>query len=221
MLVQSQPQPHALNAVAQGITLSPLPYPDNALEPLISARTVQLHHRVHQKGYVDTVNRLAAGTEHVGTSLRRILLATAAAGDDTELFNNAAQAWNHAFYWHSLSPKGGGAPPPLLRTRIEASFGTVERLKEALATAAKGLFGSGWVWLVSDGPHLQVLVTHNADNPLVEHKKPLLVIDVWEHAYYLDVQSRRTDYVQGILENLINWEFAAANLEGASLNGLA
>jgi Fe-Mn family superoxide dismutase len=217
MLAQSQP----VAAVSQGIPLAPLPYPDNALEPLISARTVQLHHRVHQKGYVDNVNRIAAETAHAGTTLRRILLSTAGVPADTELFNNAAQAWNHAFYWHSLSPKGGGTPPPLLRTRIEASFGTVERLKEALATAAKGLFGSGWVWLVSDGPHLKVHVTHNAGNPLVEHLKPMLVIDVWEHAYYLDVQSRRTDYVQGILENLINWEFAAANLDGASLNGLA
>jgi Fe-Mn family superoxide dismutase len=206
---------------ASPFSLPPLPYPDNGLEPLITAKTLQLHHRVHHKGYVDKVNQLVAGTAFAQMSLRQVLLATAAKAEHGALFDNAAQAWNHAFYWHSLKPKGGGMPPAALKAQLEASFGSVEACKEALATAAKGLFGSGWAWLVADGERLRVVQTHNAGNPLVDGHKPLLVIDVWEHAYYLDVQNRRAEYVQGILENLVNWEFAAANTTGAPPNGLA
>ena len=206
---------------ASPFTLPPLPYPDNGLEPLVSARTLQLHHRMHHKGYIDKVNQLVAGTAFAQMSLRQILMATAATPEHSVLFENAAQAWNHSFYWHSLSPKGGGAPPPVLKARIETSFGSVDALKESLAAAAKGLFGSGWAWLVDDGKLLRVVQTHNAGNPLVDQLVPLLVIDVWEHAYYLDVQNRRADYVQGILANLVNWEFAATNLAGAPANGLA
>ena len=205
-------------AVAVGpFALPPLPYPDHGLEPLISSRTVQLHYRVHHKGYVDKVNLFVAGTPFAQMSLRQILLATQAKAEHTTLFESAAQAWNHAFYWQSLNPRGGGMPPPVLRAQIEASFGSVEGLRKELSVAATGLFGSGWVWLVADGARLRVVQTQNAGNPLVDHHTPLLVIDVWEHAYYLDVQNRRADYVQGILENLINWEFAAANAPVAAV----
>ena len=217
-----------MNAQAQQIAsamhpfaLPPLPYPDNSLEPVISARTLKLHHGVHHQVYVDKVNELVAGTSFAQQSLRQILLATAAQPEHTALFENAAQAWNHAFYWHSLRPRGGGLPAPALEAQIAASFGGVGALKEALAGAAKSLFGSGWVWLVSDGARLRVVSTHNADNPLVDQYTPLLVIDVWEHAYYLDVQNRRPEYVQGILENFINWEFAAANARGVHADELA
>jgi Fe-Mn family superoxide dismutase len=214
-------QPQQLADTASPFTLPPLPYPDNGLEPLVSARTLQLHHRMHHKGYVDKVNQLVAGTAFAQMSLRQILMSTATTPEHSVLFENAAQAWNHSFYWHSLSPKGGGTPPAVLKARIETSFGSVEALKESLAAAAKGLFGSGWAWLVDDGKLLRVVQTHDAGNPLVDKLVPLLVIDVWEHAYYLDVQNRRADYVQGILANLVNWEFAATNLAGAPANGLA
>jgi Fe-Mn family superoxide dismutase len=197
-------------AAPTGLTLPPLPYPENALEPLISAKTLQLHHHKHHKGYVDAVNRLVAGTSHAGYSLTQLMFASKGKPEQVELFNNAAQAWNHEFYWQSLAPKGGGMPPAAFKAQIEAAFGSVEALKEALASAAKGIFGSGWAWLVLDAKALKVIVTHDAGNPLLQGYKPLLVIDVWEHAYYLDVQNRRADYVQGILENLVNWEFAAA-----------
>jgi len=214
-------QAQKMAVTASPFTLPPLPYPDNSLEPLISARTLQLHHRVHHKGYVDKVNQLVAGTAFAQMTLRQIILATSGKVQHAPLFQNAAQAWNHAFYWHSLKPKGGGAPPPLFKAQVDDSFGSVDALKEALATEAKGLFGSGWAWLVADGARLRVVGTHNADNPLVDKLTPLLVIDVWEHAYYLDVQNRRADYVQGILSNLVNWDFAAANTSGPPVNGLA
>ena len=217
-----------MNAQAQETALAmrpfalpPLPYPDNSLEPIISARTLRLHHGVHHKGYVDKVNELVAGSSFAEQSLRQILLATAAQPEHTALFENAAQAWNHAFYWHSLRPRGGGLPVLAFEAQIVASFGSVAALKEALAGAAKSLFGSGWVWLVSDGARLRVVPTHDADNPLVDQYTPLLVIDVWEHAYYLDVQNRRPEYVHGILENFINWDFAAANARGVHADGLA
>lgn len=206
---------------ASSFALPPLPFPDNGLEPLISARTLQLHHGVHHQGYVDKVNELVAGTSFAEMSLRQILLATSAHPEHTVLFENAAQAWNHAFFWHSLRPRGGALPAPALAAQIAASFGGVAALKEALASEAKGLFGSGWVWLVADGARLRVVQTHNAGNPLVDHHIPLLVIDVWEHAYYLDVQNRRADYVHGILENFINWDFATANASGTHADGLA
>jgi len=214
-------QARHMAVTANPFALPPLPYPDSGLEPLISARTLQLHHGAHQKGYVDKVNQLVADTAFAQMSLRQIMLATSAKPDHAALFENAAQAWNHDFYWRSLKPKGGGVPPPALKGQIEASFGSVDALKKSIATEAAGLFGSGWVWLVADGPRLRVLPTHDAGNPLVDRHVPLLVIDVWEHAYYLDVQNRRADYVQGILANLVNWEFAATNLAGAPANGLA
>jgi len=191
--------------------LDPLPYAENALEPVISARTLRTHYGKHYKGYVDQLNKLVAGTLLAGLSLEELVLAAAPNPEHTEIFHNAAQAWNHAFYWRSLSPKGSVASPAL-QASIDASFGGAEALKKQLAAAATTQFGSGWVWLVLDEGTLKVVKTDNAQTPLIEHMQPLLAIDVWEHAYYLDFQNRRAEYVSGVLDNLINWEFASENL---------
>jgi Superoxide dismutase len=194
------------------IVLPPLPYADNALETVISANTIGFHYGRHHKGYVDNLNKLIAGTEFADMTLEKIIAETSGKADKTAIFNNAAQAWNHAFYWRSLKPKGGGEPPSVLKKKIEASFGTLDACKKELATAAMAQFGSGWVWLVLDGNKLKVVKTGNADSPLTKGMKPLLTIDVWEHAYYLDYQNRRADYVNAVLDKLINWGFAAENL---------
>jgi Fe-Mn family superoxide dismutase len=192
--------------------LPSLPYAEHALDPVISTNTMGFHYGKHHKGYVDNLNRLVAGTEFAGLPLEKIITETAGKADKTAIFNNAAQTWNHTFYWHSLKPKGGGEPPAVLKQRIEASFGTVEACKKELATAAMAQFGSGWVWLVLDADNLKVVKTGNADVPTTAGMKPLLTIDVWEHAYYLDYQNRRADYVSAVLDKLINWDFVAKNL---------
>jgi Fe-Mn family superoxide dismutase len=192
--------------------LSPLPYADNALDPVISANTISFHYGKHHKTYVDNLNKLIAGTEFAGLKLEKIITETAGKADKSAIFNNAAQAWNHTFYWSSLKPKGGGEPPAALKQKIEASFGTLDACKKGLAVAAMSQFGSGWVWLVLDSGKLKVAKTGNADLPLTKGMKPLLTIDVWEHAYYLDYQNRRADYVNAVLEKLINWSFAADNI---------
>ena len=189
--------------------LPPLPYAQNALEPVISANTISFHYGKHHKGYIDNLNKLVIGTEFVGMPLDKIITATAGKADKAAIFNNAAQAWNHAFYWNSLTPNGGGEPPATLKIKIEASFGSMDACKKELAAAATTQFGSGWAWLVLDGDNLKVVKTSNADSPLTKGMKPLLTIDVWEHAYYLDYQNRRADYVNAVLDKLINWNFAA------------
>jgi superoxide dismutase, Fe-Mn family len=191
--------------------LPPLPYPDNALDPVISANTLSFHYGKHHKTYVDNLNKLIAGTELEDLSLEEIIASVAGKADKTGIFNNAAQVWNHTFYWNSLTPKGGGEPPAALKQKIEDSFGSVEACKKELATAATTQFGSGWAWLVQDGDKLLVSKTGNADLPLTKGIKPILTIDVWEHAYYLDYQNRRVDYVNAVLDKLINWGFAADN----------
>ena len=192
--------------------LPELPYAENALHPAISARTVGFHHGKHHRAYVDNLNKLVVGTEYADMPLERIVLATAGQPERTAIFNNAAQAWNHEFYWCSLRPGGGGPPPLALRPRLEAAFGGVEECLRELATAATSQFGSGWAWLVQDGETLRVVRTGNADVPLTQGMKPLLTVDVWEHAYYLDYQNRRTDHVKAVLDELLNWEFALENL---------
>jgi Fe-Mn family superoxide dismutase len=182
------------------------------LAPLISGHTIGFHYGKHHKGYVDNLNKLVAGTEFADLPLETIITATAGKADKTAIFNNAAQTWNHTFYWHSLKPKGGGEPPAVLKQKIEASFGTLDACKKELATAATTQFGSGWAWLVQDGGKLKVVKTGNADVPITTGMKPLLTIDVWEHAYYLDYQNRRADYINAVLDKLINWDFAAENL---------
>jgi Fe-Mn family superoxide dismutase len=202
-------------SAAGSIVLPPLPYPENALEPVISARTIGFHYGKHHQGYVANANKLIAGTELQDLPLERIVQATAGKVDKAGIFNNAAQVWNHTFYWKSLSPKGGGKPPAALLQKIEASFGGMENCVKELATAAATQFGSGWAWLVKAGDMLKVVKTPNAENPMTQGMKPLLTIDVWEHAYYLDYQNRRPDYVATVLEKLVNWEFAAENLAKA------
>jgi len=192
--------------------LPSLPYADNALEPVISAKTIGFHYGKHHKGYVDNLNKLIAGTEFADLPLTKIITKTAGIADKTAIFNNAAQTWNHTFYWKSMKLKGGGEPPAALKQKIAASFGSVDACRKELSTAAMAQFGSGWVWLILDGDKLKVVKTANADNPLTTGMKPLLTIDVWEHAYYLDYQNRRADYVNAVLDKLINWDFAAVNL---------
>ncbi len=190
--------------------LPPLPWPEDALEPVISARTIGFHYGKHHKGYLDNLNKLVQGSDLAGQPLEKVVTAVAGKPDKVAIFNNAAQVWNHTFYWHSLKPRAGG-PPASLMKKIEASFGSLEALKKELHAAAVGQFGSGWAWLVRDGEKLRVVKTPNADVPFVEGLVPLLTIDVWEHAYYLDYQNRRADYVAAVIDKLLNWEFAAEN----------
>jgi len=201
-----------VNAGPQAITLPPLPYAQNALAPVISANTVALHYGKHHKGYVDTLNKLIVDTEFADMPLEQIVRAVAGHPDHVSIFNNAAQAWNHTFYWHSMRPNGGGKPPAILERLIESSFGSIEVFKKELAAAAVGEFGSGWAWLIKDGARLKIVKTGNANTPLTWGATPLLTVDVWEHAYYLDYQNRRVDYVNALIDKLINWEFAAENL---------
>ncbi len=198
-------------SAASPILMPPLPYADSALAPVISANTIGFHYGKHHKGYVDNLNRLLAGSDLADLPLDKIVAAVTGKADKTAIFNNAAQIWNHTFYWNSLRPNGGGEPPAALKQKIEASFGSVDALKKELATASMGQFGSGWAWLVADGDKLKVVRTGNADLPAAG-LKPLLTIDVWEHAYYLDYQNRRADYVNALLDKLLNWEFALQNL---------
>jgi len=192
--------------------LPALPYAESALDPVISANTLSFHYGKHHKGYVDTLNKLVAGTELAGMSLEQLINETAGQADKVAIFNNAAQTWNHTFYWRSLRPKGGGEPPAELMDLIKSAFGNVDACKKELATAATTQFGSGWAWLVLEGDKLKVVKTANAETPLTKGAKPLLTIDVWEHAYYLDFQNRRADYVNAVLDKLVNWDFAADNL---------
>ena len=194
------------------IVLPPLPYAENALEPVISAKTISFHYGKHHKAYVDNLNKLITGTDYSDLPLEEIVKGTAGRPERVAIFNNAAQTWNHTFYWQSLKPKGGGEPPAALKQKIEASFGSVEDCKKQLAGAAVSQFGSGWAWLVLDGAQLKVVKTANAENPLTTAMKPLLTIDVWEHAYYLDYQNLRVDYANAVLDKLINWEFALENI---------
>ena len=193
--------------------LSPkLPYADNALEPVISSKTISFHYRKHHLGYMNKLNRLIKGTEYSGLPVKKIIIRTAGQAKKTAIFNNAAQFWNHSFYWQSLTPGGGGEPPAALKKKIKASFGSVEACKKEFANRALSQFGSGWAWLVLDGGRLRIVKTGNADIPLTKGMKPLLTIDLWEHAYYLDYQNRRADYVNAVLNMLINWEFALKNI---------
>jgi superoxide dismutase, Fe-Mn family len=199
-------------ALATPIELPPLPYAQNALDPVISANTLSFHYGKHHKTYVDNLNKLIVGTEFADMPLEKIVKATAGNADKAPIFNNAAQVWNHNFYWKSLKPNGGGEPSKQLKDLIDASFGSVDKCKKDLSAAAVGQFGSGWAWLVQEGDKLKIVKTGNAANPLGSAQTPLITVDVWEHAYYLDYQNRRVDHVNAVLDKLINWEFAEQNL---------
>ena len=200
--------------------LEPLPFSEDALEPHISARTLGFHHGKHHQAYVDKLNKLIAGTPFAGQSLEEIIKKTASAADKKPIFNNAAQAWNHTFFWQSLKPSGGGKPSGRLLQDIEKSFGSFDDFKAAFTKAAVEQFGSGWCWLVWDGSALKIVATANADTPIAHGQAPLLTCDVWEHAYYLDYQNRRQDFVAAFLDHLANWQFAAQSLNvSASARG--
>jgi superoxide dismutase, Fe-Mn family len=200
-------------ANADPFTLMPLPYDENALAPHISARTLQFHYGKHHAAYVNKLNTLVAGTEFSQMKLEEIIGKTAGREDKAALFNNAAQVWNHDFYWKSLSPRAGGKPTGELARKIDAAFSGHEKFLELFVKAGLEQFGSGWVWLVQEGKELKITKTKNAENPLSQKQgTALLTLDVWEHAYYLDFQNRREEYLKTMLQHLVHWEFAAANL---------
>jgi len=188
------------------LELPKLPYPEDAFAPIISAETLQFHHGKHHRKYIETVNQLLEKQPVEAHSLEELVR-----NSSGKLFNNAAQAWNHDFYWHSLSAKGG-RPSAALRHQLERDFGSYEKFTGQLATVAIGQFGSGWAWLVNKDGRLQVMATPNAETPMKQGIQCLLALDVWEHAYYLDYRNQRERYVQATIEKLLNWEFAEKNL---------
>lgn len=194
------------------ISFTLLPYGKDALSPFISANTLEFHYGKHHKTYVDNLNKLIEGTELDKLSLEEIIKSTAKDTAKTGIFNNAAQAWNHSFYWQCLKAGGGGKPTGTIAQKIDAAWGSYEKFAEELKNAGTTQFGSGWAWLVQDGKDLKIVKTANADTPLAHAQKPILTIDVWEHAYYLDYQNRRADYLAAVIQNLINWDFVNANL---------
>ncbi len=194
------------------ITLPPLPYPENALEPVISARTVSFHYGKHHAGYVNTLNQLIEDTTYAGRPLEEIVQQTAQAPKAETIFHNAAQVWNHNFYWLSMAGKGGGEPSGKLKRAIDSDFGHFADFRKDFTKAAVGEFGSGWVWLIVNREgKLEIIVTSNADTPLTNGKKPLITLDLWEHAYYLDFQNRRADYIASWFDKLVDWRFAEKN----------
>lgn len=191
-------------------TLPELPYAQNALEPHISANTFSFHYGKHHQAYVTNLNKLIENTEFADLSLEEIIKKSSGG-----VFNNAAQVWNHTFYWNSLSPTGGGEPTGALAEKITSDFGSFAKFQEEFTQAAMTQFGSGWAWLVLDNGTLKIIKTGNAETPVTQNVTPLLTIDVWEHAYYLDYQNKRPVYIATFLEKLANWEFAADNFANA------
>jgi Fe-Mn family superoxide dismutase len=197
--------------------LPPLPYSRDALAPAISEETLNFHYGKHHQAYVNNLNKLIEGTDHENASLEQIIQDAAKDSSKAGLFNNAAQVWNHTFYWHSMKPGGGGKPTGAIADKIDADFGSFEKFAEEFKAAGGGQFGSGWAWLVLKDGKLGIRKTPNAETPLTEDgATPLLTMDVWEHAYYLDYQNSRPNYMQAFLENLVNWDFANQNLADAS-----
>ncbi|OBQ41077.1 MAG: superoxide dismutase [Anabaena sp. MDT14b] len=193
-----------------------LPFASDALESYgMKAETFEYHYGKHHKAYVDNLNKLVDGTELANKSLEEVI--QIAFGDSAKagIFNNAAQVWNHSFFWNCLKPAGGGAPTGALAAKIDQDFGSFEKFKEEFSTAAATQFGSGWAWLVDDGGTLKVMKTPNAENPLAHGKKALLTIDVWEHAYYIDFKNARPGFIKNFLDNLVNWDFVAENFAKA------
>jgi len=196
------------------IVLPALPFDKNALEPYISSQTLDYHYGKHHNTYVVNVNTLIKETELEHTSLEDIIHESVNDPSKTAIFNNAAQVWNHTFYWNSLKPNGGGLPYGAIKQKIDSDFGNYENFAKALKEAALGQFGSGWAWLILVDGKLSILKTSNADTPIAHSIKPILCIDVWEHAYYLDYKNARADYTDAVIKNLLNWDFANTNLMG-------
>lgn len=197
---------------AEAVALPPLPYAENALEPYISARTISFHYGKHHAGYVKKTNALLQGSGLEGQGLEDIIKAASEKPELRGLYNNAAQVWNHTFYWNSMKPGGGGDMEAPLLDRIKSDFGGTEAFAKELAAKATGQFGSGWAWLVYADGKLSCINTPNADTPIAMEMTPLLCVDVWEHAYYLDYQNKRGEYVANFLKHLANWDFANENL---------
>jgi Fe-Mn family superoxide dismutase len=195
--------------------LPSLPYAYDALEPYISKSTLEFHHDKHHAAYVSKYNDAVKGTDYDSKPIEEVIKAIAGDSSKQGVFNNAAQAWNHTFYWQSMQPGGGGTPKGDLASKIDADFGSFDQFAEAFKTAGATQFGSGWAWLVLDNGTLKVAKTLNADNPLTTGQVPLLTMDVWEHAYYLDYQNKRPAYIETFLKSVINWDFAASNLANA------
>ncbi len=195
--------------------LPPLPYPVTALEPHVSATTLEFHHGKHHKAYVDTLNRLVEGTPEAELSLEEIVVATHHDDAKIAMFNNAAQVWNHTFFWNCLKQNGGGAPEGEVKKAIDRDLGGYKEFAATFKEAATTQFGSGWAWLVFDAGKLKIIKTSNAVNPIAGGLTAIVTCDVWEHAYYLDYQNRRPDFVQAFLDHLLNWDFVAQNLEKA------
>jgi len=195
--------------------LPPLPYPSDALEPYVSANTLSFHHGKHHQTYVTNLNNLVQGTDLEALPLEDIIQKTAKNPDQAGLFNNAAQVWNHTFFWNCMKKGGGGKPAGLLLDKITEAFGTFEDFHNAFKQAALTQFGSGWAWLVLDKGALKITKTTNADLPMAHGMTALLTCDVWEHAYYLDYQNRRADFVEAFLNHLVNWSFVEANFKAA------
>ena len=194
------------------IILPNLPYEMKDLEPHISAKTLEFHHGKHHNAYVTNLNKLIEGTDLANSSLDEIIVKTKGDAGKAGIFNNSAQVWNHSFYWNCMTPNGGGQPEGKLLETINSSFGSFDKFVEEFKNAAATQFGSGWAWLISDNGKLKIEKTANADTPIAHGKKPLLTIDVWEHAYYLDYQNRRPDYISTFISKLINWRFVSSNL---------
>jgi Fe-Mn family superoxide dismutase len=193
--------------------LRPLPFPKDSLGPTISARTLEHHHGKHHATYVNKLNEFVAGTPLEQQTLEQIIKATAnKTGKERKIFNNAAQVWNHDFFWDSLAPNGGGTPPEPILKRINASFDSFDNFRDKFVDAAIGQFGSGWAWLVVNNGKLEITTTHDADNPLITQGHALLTVDVWEHAYYLDHQQNRAGFVKAVIEKLANWQFVGKQL---------
>ena len=192
---------------------APLPYDFNALEPYgMKAETFEYHYGKHHKTYVDNLNKLTADTELADKPLEEVIKVTYNDASKQGVFNNAAQVWNHTFFWSSIKPAGGGAPTGDLAARIDKDFGSFEKFKEEFTAAATTQFGSGWAWLIDANGTLKVTKTSNAVDPVAEGQKALLTLDVWEHAYYIDFRNARPAFIKNYLDNLVNWDFAAANL---------
>lgn len=194
------------------ITLPRLPYAQDALEPLISSRTLDFHHGKHHNAYVENTNKMIAETDLAEADLETIITSTVGDTAQAGLFNNAAQVWNHSFYWQCMRPGGGGAPTGAILEKIKTDLGGYEKFAEAFKAAGATQFGSGWAWLVLRNDKLEIIKTANADTPVAHGLKALLTIDVWEHAYYLDYQNRRPIYIGAFLDKLVNWDFVNANL---------
>lgn len=198
------------------ITLPDLPYAKNALDPHISAETLEFHHDKHHAAYVNKLNELLPGSGLEGKELDEIIKATAGDSSKAQIFNQAAQVWNHTFYWNCMTPNGGGEPTGDLKAKIEEAFGSYAKFREEFKNAAVSQFGSGWAWLVADsvGGKLSITKTSNADTPLAHNQVAVLTCDVWEHAYYIDYRNRRPDYVDTFLDKLVNWDYANAKYKG-------